>query len=479
MRNFSLAFTAALLLGTATAPALAQSDHSAHAAAASAKPRYGDFGLDLTAMDRSVKPGDNFWHFVNGNWDKSHRRSPPTGPAPAPEFSWSTRPSARCARSSRIWRSDPAKSGKVGQQVGDFYASWMDEAAIEARRHRAPEALSRPDRRHLAAAPTCISAFAAAGHHEPDRSRHPSRSGRSDPLHRRRRPGRPRPSQPRLLSARGREIRRDPQGLSRLCREDAAAGRDRRRRGQGRPDHRARDGARQGPLGAGPPARHQADLQSDEPRPARRAGAAVRMAGLPRGRRPRQRSTTVIAAEKSAITETGKMLDSVPLSTWKDYLAFHFVSSHANASAQGVRPGEFRLLLEDPARRSAAARALEARHPDDQRLARRGGRPDLCRAPLSGGEQPADGGADRQSARRPRGAPRRLDLDGRGDQGAGAGQARRLRPAHRPSGQVDRLFELRGEARRPARQRRQGRASSATSFSSRGSASRSTGRCGT
>ncbi len=153
---------------------------------------------------------------------------------------------------------------------------------------------------------------------------------------------------------------------------------------------------------------------------------------------------TVIAAEKSAITETGKMLDTVPLSTWKDYLAFHFVSSHANALAEGVRRGEFRILLEDAARRSPAARALEARRPDDQRLARRGGRPGLCRAPLSGGEQPPDGRADRQSARRPRGAPRRLDLDGRRDQGAGARQARRLRPANRPPGQVDRLFEPRG-----------------------------------
>ena len=38
----------------------------------------------------------------------------------------------------------------------------------------------------------------------------------------------------------------------------------------------------------------------------------------------------MIAAEKSAITETAKMLDSVPLSTWKDYLAFHFISSHAH-----------------------------------------------------------------------------------------------------------------------------------------------------
>jgi endothelin-converting enzyme/putative endopeptidase len=38
---------------------------------------------------------------------------------------------------------------------------------------------------------------------------------------------------------------------------------------------------------------------------------------------------TVLAAEKSAIADTAKMLDNVPLSTWKEYLAFHFVSSHA------------------------------------------------------------------------------------------------------------------------------------------------------
>src|SRR5687767_13240514 len=69
MRNFRLAFTAALLLGGAATPLLAQAGTPASAAAA-AKPRYGDFGIDLTAMDRSVKPGDSFWHYVNGNWDK-------------------------------------------------------------------------------------------------------------------------------------------------------------------------------------------------------------------------------------------------------------------------------------------------------------------------------------------------------------------------------------------------------------------------
>src|SRR5690606_37152269 len=37
----------------------------------------------------------------------------------------------------------------------------------------------------------------------------------------------------------------------------------------------------------------------------------------------------VIAAETSAITDTAKMIDSVPLSTWKEYLTFHFISDNA------------------------------------------------------------------------------------------------------------------------------------------------------
>ena len=32
-------------------------------------PRYGAFGIDLTAMDKSVKPGDDFWAYMNGGWD--------------------------------------------------------------------------------------------------------------------------------------------------------------------------------------------------------------------------------------------------------------------------------------------------------------------------------------------------------------------------------------------------------------------------
>ncbi len=40
-------------------------------AAAADKPKFGDFGVDVSAMDKSVKPGDNFFLYTNGNWLKT------------------------------------------------------------------------------------------------------------------------------------------------------------------------------------------------------------------------------------------------------------------------------------------------------------------------------------------------------------------------------------------------------------------------
>src|ERR1700761_507919 len=35
------------------------------------KPKFGSFGVDLSSMDKSVKPGDNFFLYVNGKWLKT------------------------------------------------------------------------------------------------------------------------------------------------------------------------------------------------------------------------------------------------------------------------------------------------------------------------------------------------------------------------------------------------------------------------
>ena len=96
-------------------------------------------------------------------------------------------------------------------------------------------------------------------------------------------------------------------------------------------------------------------------------------------------------------------------------MTFHFIRHLRPISAARLRRGEFRLLSRTLRGAAAAARPLEARPRRAQRHARRGGRQDLCRAPLPGREPAADDRADRQSARRLRRAAARHRLDGRGD----------------------------------------------------------------
>ncbi len=33
-------------------------------------PKYGTWGFDVSGMDRSVKPGDDFFKFANGKWSE-------------------------------------------------------------------------------------------------------------------------------------------------------------------------------------------------------------------------------------------------------------------------------------------------------------------------------------------------------------------------------------------------------------------------
>src|SRR5881392_2829709 len=58
-----------LALATASLMAVA-------APASAAKPVYGDWGYNPSAIDSSLKPGDDFWAYVNGTWDKTTRIAP-------------------------------------------------------------------------------------------------------------------------------------------------------------------------------------------------------------------------------------------------------------------------------------------------------------------------------------------------------------------------------------------------------------------
>jgi predicted metalloendopeptidase len=96
-----------------------------------AKPRFGTWGADLTAMDRSVKPGDSFWHFVNGSWDR--RTEIPADRTNAGASVLLVEEAERQVRAIvEDLARDPSRGGPAGRQVGDFYASWMDVAGVEA-----------------------------------------------------------------------------------------------------------------------------------------------------------------------------------------------------------------------------------------------------------------------------------------------------------------------------------------------------------
>ena len=113
-------------LGLATASLLA----IAAAPVGAAKPIYGSWGYDATAMDAGIKPGDDFFDYVNGSWFKRT--------AIAPDRTFAGIDSVLNDQIEKDVRAivedmakDPTANGKLGQQIGDLYASWMDEDAVE------------------------------------------------------------------------------------------------------------------------------------------------------------------------------------------------------------------------------------------------------------------------------------------------------------------------------------------------------------
>ena len=96
------------------------------------KPELGAWGVDLSARDISVKPGDDFWRHANGTWDK-------TVAIPADRTSTGSfvvladRAEAQVRAIVEEAAQKGGAKGTPAQQIGDLYASWMDEAAIEAR----------------------------------------------------------------------------------------------------------------------------------------------------------------------------------------------------------------------------------------------------------------------------------------------------------------------------------------------------------
>jgi putative endopeptidase len=130
MKRHLLVCSAVIALAVSTAPAVANSPAGTETKAASAKPKIETWGVDMSAIDKNTKPGDDFFQYVNGAWVARTEIAP-------------DRTSAgvgvdlvdQAERDVRAIVEDLSKTktkpGTVAQQVGDYYASWMDEAKVE------------------------------------------------------------------------------------------------------------------------------------------------------------------------------------------------------------------------------------------------------------------------------------------------------------------------------------------------------------
>src|SRR3954447_23218388 len=302
-----------------------------------AKPVYGDWGYNPTAMDSSVKPGDDFWAYVNGTWDKTTKIAPDRRSA-GPFVSLTDQAESDVRSIVESLASDPNR-GQLGQQVGDFYGTYMDQAAIEA----AGTAPLKPYLAEIDAAKTrsqLLSLFVKPGFASPvdlginpdfkDPTRYSAVASQATLGL---------PSREYYLSddakmAAHRAAYRDyivtVEKLAGLPGGEAAAD---------------RIIALETALSKAQwPAADRRDIDKiyNPMTPAKLMALAPQFqwtttlakSGLGSAKQ-------VIVTEPSAVAGAGKVLASTPLSTWKEWLAFRFVSDHANLLPKAIDDARF------------------------------------------------------------------------------------------------------------------------------------------
>ena len=118
-RTLMVAASAACILMACTGPG----------ARGGAKPEYGSFGFDTAGMDLTVAAGDDFFSYANGTWVKSTA-------IPDDKSSWNTfsvLAEKSAERVKDLITNARDSRDQDATKIADFYASLMDEAAIEAK----------------------------------------------------------------------------------------------------------------------------------------------------------------------------------------------------------------------------------------------------------------------------------------------------------------------------------------------------------
>ncbi|MEO8226832.1 MAG: M13 family metallopeptidase [Gemmatimonadota bacterium] len=288
-------------------------------------PRYGSFGIDLTARKPGLKPGNDFWTFANGSWADSVRIAPDRAVAGLGlELVNDAETNVHAILNDMV--SNPAAYGATGKQVGDYFASWMDEAGIEAR----GTAPLKPWLDRIAAVNNLNDLqvlFASVGYASPievgvipdlaDPTRYSALTGQSEL-------GMPRDYY--LLEGEKYDAFRTAyRAYVRQIQELAGI---------------SGAGARADAIFALETEMAKKQWSPAESRDIAKLNDPETLAGL-KSKAPEfdwalllktaglDSSPTVIMAQNTAVSALGKILVATPLQTWKDYLAYRFISSHA------------------------------------------------------------------------------------------------------------------------------------------------------
>ena len=128
LRLFAAA-AAALLFSGCTPPAPRAAAPAAPVEPAGPAAQIAPWGLDLTARDTSVKPGDDFYRYAVGHWVDTH-------PIPSDRAHWGSFDELEERAEQQVLdivQGLPADApeGSNAQKVGDYYRAFIDTARIE------------------------------------------------------------------------------------------------------------------------------------------------------------------------------------------------------------------------------------------------------------------------------------------------------------------------------------------------------------
>ena len=306
-----------------------------HAASAPG-PKYGPWGVEYATMDRSVKPGDDFFRYAEGSWLKTAAIQPDKAGA---GYNYDLPDQAEIDVREIVEDAQRNPTTPLARQIGAMYAAWMDEAGIE-RRGLAPlkpylakidGVTTRDELVRLMAEPAYASPISIdIEPDEKDPTRYTVGSGQAEL-------GLPARDYYLLQGAKYDAIRAAYRAyivriltLAGIADAEAKADRiialeTRLAQDQWAPERRRDPQATYNPmdraqLAALAPAFDWTDSL-----------AHIGLANMP----------TVVVREKSAVTAAGKQVEETPLATWKDYLTFRFISDHADVLPRAFDAARF------------------------------------------------------------------------------------------------------------------------------------------